>query len=107
MNYMEQIAQAESDVDLAEAKLEFVIDHVQKQCQHDGLILEADRPYDPPYRVCTRCGYAEEGWHCGYWKLDDRKEIRKVSRDDAGKYIRRLMSQADLSKVRFSQPCKM
>ena len=58
----------------------------------------------PPFRVCTICGYAEEGWGCGYYKLGpgvyDEKIIRTVKRREAEKFVTRRWSQEQMSKAR-------
>jgi len=79
----------------------------QSACKHPAdQILEG--PYQdgyftqPPFRVCKLCGYAEEGWHCGYWKLRDSTEVGSVSREYAMKYvINGIIPQSELSKKRF------
>ena len=59
----------------------------------------------PPMRVCTDCGYAEEGWGCGYWKLDVdwtlHNAIPKLEREEAFKFVRKFWTQDALSAVRF------
>lgn len=59
----------------------------------------------PDMRVCTDCGYAEEGWGCGYWKLNVdytlRDSIPQISRDEAFKHVRKFWTQEAMSQHRF------
>lgn len=55
---------------------------------------------DAPYRVCTRCGYAEEGWGCGYWKLAPNAEVRSAKRKDI-EYINQFNTQEKMNKKRY------
>jgi hypothetical protein len=56
-------------------KREGIINSAVASCDHP---LEAIRelPYNAnpfftakPWLVCTKCGYAEQGWYCGYKRL--------------------------------------
>lgn len=60
---------------------------------------------DPPFRVCTICGYAEEGWGCGYWKLAPRiYDIKPISRNKAYTYVTKgVLSQEKLSNLKFKK----
>lgn len=43
---------------------------------------------DAPFRVCRDCGYAEEGWGCGYDKLHrNNHDIPEMNRDEARKFV--------------------
>ena len=61
---------------------------VQLVCDHP-LVLEAPyQPLDygdsiPSFRVCARCGFAEEGWNCGHQILTrvDKEVDRKTALD--------------------------
>lgn len=82
----------------------------QKKCSHPASeILEAEYVggtyfSTPPFRVCKLCGYAEEGWHCGYWKLRDDNPVPSVSREAAMKYvIGGVLSQKQMSDLRFGR----
>lgn len=59
----------------------------------------------PEMRVCIDCGYAEEGWGCGFWKLSVDWELRdsipQLSRDEAFKYVRKFWTQDAMSEFRF------
>ena len=85
------------------------IDLLQKQCKHPReLIVEGEfipsGAYchaSPPFRVCTACGYAEEGWHCGYWKLDGNCNC--VDREEAMKYVVTFIGNEKLADMRFGK----
>jgi hypothetical protein len=63
-------------------------------CAH-STVLEGDyKPSNflssmPPFRVCTLCGLAEEGWGCGYSLLQDRSDrsVEATHRDTARKKV--------------------
>lgn len=54
---------------------------------------------EPPFRICKNCGYAEEGWGCGYWKLD-YENVPLVKRDSI-EFINEFNTQANLSSKRY------
>lgn len=66
-----------------------------KQCKHNiKHVVEA--PYkegdylfrsEPDFRVCKRCGYAEEGWK-RYYKLYAYKNVPIVTRSEGWKYVK-------------------
>lgn len=58
------------------------------QCEHSEVFESAYTPSSwgsatPPYRVCRDCGFAEEGWGCGYSILQGAAS--PAERDAAGK----------------------
>lgn len=57
----------------------------------------------PDMRVCTDCGYAEEGWGCGFWKLrtDYGVDIPSMSRDAAFKFVRKFWTQDAMNEIRY------
>ena len=58
-----------------------------------------------PFRVCRLCGYAEEGWGMGYWKLaKPGTTIPSLPYDDARKYVRRQFSQDEQWEARKRGP---
>lgn len=78
-------------------------------CKHpSGQIVEgAYRPSDfgqssPPFRVCRKCGYAEEGWYCGYYLLADRKgvTIPEMDRDSAHKFVRFFLDNKQVAEAK-------
>jgi hypothetical protein len=82
----------------------------QNKCSHPaGEILEAEYANgnyftSPPFRVCKLCGYAEEGWHCGYWKLREDSAVPSVTRHAAMEYvIGGVITQKELNKKRYGR----
>lgn len=79
----------------AEKKLEEVRLRLQARCKHpiehcveaSYFNLGSGTSF-PPFRVCKRCGYAEEGWYVGYQFLHRQvyEGIKRVSRDEARKF---------------------
>lgn len=59
----------------------------------------------PPFRVCSLCGYAEEGWGCGYYKLaPNNYSMKSIDRNTARKFVKRgILSQEELSNIRFNR----
>ena len=50
----------------------------------------------PDFRVCKICGYAEEGWGCGYRRLrGSRKDVPEIHRHEARKFVKRMHYQKD------------
>lgn len=85
---------------------------LQTECPHNHIVEGAyaqssdhSTRGSPPFRVCTSCGYAEEGWGCGYSFLNDSsREIKEISREKARKYvIGRIINNKDHSEVRFGR----
>ncbi len=65
----------EAKIEKLHDKREEIINAAVASCDHP---LEAIRelPYnanplfpEKPWLVCTKCGYAEQGWYCGYKRL--------------------------------------
>lgn len=80
----------------------------QARCKHpvDEIVEVAYRDgyfgCMPPFRVCKKCGLAEQGWGCGYWKLETREEVATISEDKArSQYVLKFYSQDDMNKLRF------
>lgn len=89
----------------------------QSTCEHPS-ILEGNYHSDtsglclhqPPFRVCYDCGYAEEGWHCGYSFLthgsygEDELRIPQIDRDRAREFVRgRIIRNDDHTEVRLGR----
>lgn len=63
-------------------------------CPHDN-VLEGDYregylgTSQPPFRVCTTCGLAEEGWGCGYTLLPNApaRSVVETRRETARKGV--------------------
>lgn len=77
------------------------VDDIFEVDYRDGGILFSATP---PFRVCRKCGYAEEGWHCGYWKLDTREEVPTISREKARRdYVLKFYTQEQMNEERFKK----
>jgi hypothetical protein len=87
------------------------IAEIQDSCTHpfeyirEGMWREGSSGYSsiPEFRVCTLCGYSEEGWGCGFWKLAYHgQEIPKLSRESAIKFVKDgIQRQDEMNKKRF------
>ena len=71
---------------------------MQHSCDHPNVV-EANE--SPPFAVCTLCGYAEQGWHCGYWKLAHRRLRRVTALTARETVIGRIWTQRELSEERY------
>lgn len=90
------ITNISKEISRLEKERKELIEKFQNSCSHPiSNILEA--PYKentyinsyPPFRVCKKCGYHEEGWYTSYHRLGKNfyKELPTLSRDEAGKLI--------------------
>ncbi|GEM_PF-5701384 len=101
--------------DLEEAKRRYKEARIEAQteCPHPvSEIFEGHYPQESDmrpseFRVCTGCGYAEDGWGCGYSFLgrgNYGSDIKKVSSDEALKYVRgKVIPNEDHSDVRLGR----
>jgi len=98
----------EKEVALEKAKREYGAARInaQAECDHPEIVEGKPRISDylgcsdPPFRTCTECGYAEEGWGCGY-NLLNKRNVPEVERDEAFKYVRRgIIKNENHSAVR-------
>lgn len=110
MSHLDVINAYELDIQELRKQRDETIIRLQEECPHPvNALREAEYSPEthfvyasPPFRVCTECGYAEDGWGCGYWKLASNEEIPQMSRDTLfRKYVKRRLTQDELSKVRF------
>ena len=84
--------------DAIDAELRLLLPEIQAACGHpEKEIVEGEyQSYsfgfhgaEPPFRVCRRCGYSEQGWDCGYFRLyPNNYSIPRLSRDEARKFVR-------------------
>lgn len=103
-----KILRLEKQIAEASGNLKSLIEEYQSKCTHK-LVIEA--PYKeetyvtyaaPDFRVCKECGYAEEGWGCGYWKLSNPEFVGCMPRDEARNYVKgKFWTQEEMSKLRF------
>ena len=67
---------------------------LQSSCEHQKIIEgEYERGVfgtTPPFRVCGNCGYAEEGWGCGYTMLNAR-DVDEMQRVEARSNVRGII----------------
>lgn len=106
----EQINAIDKDIDRLQKQRKKTIKSLQSRCKHPATQIR-EAPYyssgygysEPPFRVCIDCGYAEEGWHCGYWHLRGSEDVAEMSRDKARKYVLKFYTQEQLSDLRFRQ----
>lgn len=105
------LALLDKEIALLKQDREKTLTMMQAACKHPvDEWLETPYYSGGPYgyssgelRVCKLCGYAEEGWGCGFWKLKGYGlDIPVISRDAARKkYILKLYSQRDLNELRY------
>lgn len=95
-----------------EVKKKELVTKLQAKCKHPmKSVIEAEyMPSEseffnalPPFRVCTLCGYAEEGWGCGYDKLTcpptESYDVPIVSRDRAHQSVRGCVRKQERQAV--------
>lgn len=86
----ERIPQALKTLNDAKTIYRQTIALIQTVCQHKNLVECEYKDhgrfgYSPPYRMCTNCGLAEEGWGCGYTVLKDSittEPVNPITRDE-------------------------
>lgn len=111
---MKAILEAEAEVEAARGKLKLARRTAQKGCEHpQEEIVEGEYVSDswghnhtPPFRVCKLCGYAEEGWHCGYWKLGAGvySGVKKLPRQKAREFVKGpIHAQEVLCEIRYDR----
>ena len=102
LNFQERLQEYDTQIaGLREARAK-LIDETQRSCPHD-LIYEAPYRtyevlggYEPDFRVCAHCGYAEQGWGTGYWGLrNSSNPIGQLSREQAYKLVLKFYKQPD------------
>ena len=104
--YRLALKQIEDEIEELETKKTRLIEKMHAKCEHPNEeILEVryheykyDFGIDRPFRVCKACGYAEEGWGCGYKKLERfGVEFPTISREQAFfEYVVKYYSQDEL-----------
>lgn len=91
---------------LTQLKQDLIAD-MQSSCEHphNEVVEGKCRPGNhlrltlPPFRVCRRCGYAEEGWGCGYWLMTYPEAVPEMDRESAKKLVRRIVTQSDMDSL--------
>lgn len=83
---------------------------MQRSCSHPASHT-VEAPYcnygdgysNPPFAVCTLCGYSETGWGAGYWRLHG-DGARRVTRDKGIRLaVPRVMTQEDQADERYGR----
>jgi len=100
----EKYNQAKEDYQAARIKAQIECDH--PEIFEGEYISSGDGHSTPEFRVCVPCGYAEEGWHCGYSFLtdEDGRNVTEVSREEALKKIRhRIIPNSEHPEVKFGR----
>ena len=94
-----ELARIEGQMDRLEKRYIMLTARLIKHCKHpahkvvEGRHTEMHRPF----RVCQDCGYAEEGWGAGYWKLPRSHVIvAEVPRSVALKFVSEFVSQESM-----------
>lgn len=93
---VQRFRQLEIELDLVQAYHLAARNEAQLSCPHERIVEAPFQPEGqsdctvPPFRVCTDCGFAEEGWSCGYQILGRRQynAFPIVSRTAAARYQR-------------------
>lgn len=106
-SYKREINRLENEIAAANVALLTL----QKSCGHpEHAQVEVDYQQgievgysDPPFAVCSICGYSETGWGAGYWRLQARDK-RRVNRD-VGRAMAKphLNSQRDQHRERYGR----
>jgi hypothetical protein len=108
---LNDIKKLDKRIEDLEKKREAALGKLQSECKHPiGEVIEAHYRQAgyfgpmPPFRVCKSCGYAEDGWGCGYWKLRNNENCLEVSRDYAQKYILGgINTQNEMNEKRYNR----
>lgn len=61
-----EVTEIEAEIAALYEKKRAITKAAQAVCPHVDYF---EARHNPPFRVCILCGYSEEGWHAGYWKL--------------------------------------
>lgn len=111
LNVRAAIKDYDAQIEVLKTERALVIHRMQNECKHPN-ILEAEYQSDtlggcyhtPPFHVCVDCGLAEEGWGCGYWRLDTRGEVPRISREKARRdYVLTFRTQEQMNKERYGK----
>lgn len=88
---IKQVLAAERKATEARKRAEHLRKLLQFRCKHARVIEtryeeESYVSYaKPEFRVCLACGFAEEGWRCGFQILTAKPERTRVDREEAYK----------------------
>lgn len=102
MSFREDLAAIESEISAVVARKKALVQQAQAACPHPKHDVREGRYVGgyctrPPFRVCTHCGYAEQGWGAGYWKLPSDYDVAELPREVAYRYVvGGVVSQEDM-----------
>jgi hypothetical protein len=107
---LDRLAALKVQRDAIDAELRLLLPEIQAACGHpEKEIVEGEHQsysfgfhgVEPPFRVCRRCGYSEQGWDCGYFRLyPNNSSIPRLGRDEARKFVRGgLMSPEEKDRL--------
>jgi len=95
--YNEILLAAEKKAERAVETYRRTLIDTQVSCRHSEIVEGGHSATLRPFRVCTKCGYAEEGWGSGYSNLNNNyKDVKIMSRDEASKYVRGVVLSQDV-----------
>jgi hypothetical protein len=102
----DQLADIEQRLAVIYAEKEALIKKTVDECDHPIESIY-ERPYqdnswlgyEKPWLICSKCGYTEEGWYCGYRFLRhaEHKKVPTVTRAQWNSMRTLTMSQRDLN----------
>ncbi len=101
----ETVKDLDAQRDALKAKKEKIIQTYQDKCPHPLLQIVENRWGSPEFRVCRRCGYAEDGYGCGYWKLapNEYGSIPGLDDSEARKFVLRKLNQEQINAIRYPE----
>lgn len=108
LSQAEEIRKLEEEIDKLKSRKETMVKLMQDNCKHpeESLLESKSIPSSfggtlfRPLRVCRLCGYAEEGWGAGYWKISNTySELPVVSREVAWRFVRKFVSQEEMMRL--------
>ena len=120
---LSRIKDLEAELKKLAAQKEAAVLALQERCKHPKeLALDGDYVDSHfggvlfrPMRVCRLCGYGEEGWGAGYWKLSKEighpasdATIPSVSHDEAWKHVRTFVTQSQMTHLgRYGEKARL
>jgi len=112
-----QIKDLEAQIKTLTSRKDDAIKKLQEQCKHPKELTLEGKYVDShfggvlfrPCRVCKLCGYGEEGWGAGYWKLSNSYgNVPEVSHDEAWKHVRTFISQDQMMELgRYGEKARL
>ena len=102
----DQLADIEQRLAVIYAEKEALIKKTVSECHHP-LETIRELPYksypwgscEKPWLICSKCGYTEEGWYCGYRLLRhaEHKNVPTITRAQWNSLRTVTMSQRELN----------